>query len=142
MATVHATRYSGYGASISVKVNGTMTAIGGLHQDPVLFADSAELVDVTGHDSPGKTREHIGGLKDGDERTLMFYRDPEDEGQNYLRDHVGETAEFEANHPAWDTPESFDAVIMSARETSALEGALTLEVTLKQSGPQTPIVGG
>lgn len=142
MAGVHAKRHSGYGASVSVKAGGTMTEIGGLYQDPVLYSETAELVDVTGHDSPNKTREHIGGLKDGDERTLMFYRDPEDEGQNFLRDNVGETAEFEANHPAWDKPEGFDAVIVSAQETSALEGALTLEVTLKQSGPQVPVVGG
>lgn len=138
----HATRHSGYGASISVKVNGDYVEIGGLHQDPTLFTGSAELVDVTGHDSPGKRREYIGGLIDGDERTLMFYRDPEDEGQNYLRDNISGTAEFQVNHPAWDAPEEFEAVIMSVEETAALEGALTLEVTLKQTGPQTPVVGG
>jgi len=107
-----------------------------------LFSGSAELIDVTGHDSPGKRREFIGGLIDGDERTLMFYRDPEDDGQNLLRDSIGDTLEFQVNHPAWDAPEELEAVVMSVNETSALEGALTLEVMLKQSGEQVPVSSG
>lgn len=138
----HAERTGGYGAKIRVKANGTMTEIGGLHQDPILFSETAEQIDVFGHDSPGRRREYIGGPIDGDERTLMFYRDTEDEGQNLLRASVGETLEFEVEHPAWDGPEGFEAVVLSANETAALEGALTLEVTLKQSGEQSPVVGG
>lgn len=137
----HATRNSGYGAKIRVKKNSTMTEIGGLHQDPELYGESAELIDVFGHDSPGKRREYIGGPIDGDERTLMFYRDLEDEGQNLLRASVGETLEFEVEHPAWEDPEELEAVVTAANETAALEGALTLEVTLKQTGEQLPVVG-
>lgn len=142
----HATRYSGFGAELYVVVNDEPKLLGGLYGDVPLVDDSVELIDVTGHDSPktaaGKgRREHLGGLIDGSERTFNFYRDPDDSEQNELYLNVGETMTFQVNHPAWPNRQEFDAVVMGIRELAQLEDALVFELTLKQSGDQTPVVG-
>ena len=134
-------KYAGFGAEIYLVENGTPTLIPGLHGDPVMFEEQAEQIEVTGHDSPGGRREFVGGLIDTVERTLQFYYDPAEPTHQKLKNSVRQTLEFEVNHPTWDSPEGFEAVVMNARITNALEGAQTLEVTLKPTGPQEPISG-
>lgn len=135
-------KYAGFGAEIYLVENGTPTLIPGLHGDPVMFAETAEQIEVTGHDSPGGRREFVGGLIDTVERTLQFYYDPAEPTHQKLKTSARQTLSFQVNHPTWDAPEEFDAVLTNVQITNALEGAMTLEVTLKPTGEQTPVTGG
>lgn len=132
-------KYSGFGAEIYLVENGTPTLIPGLAGDPVLAAEQADQVEVTGHDSPGGRREYVGGLIDGTERTLTFNYDPAEPTHKTLRSSIRQVLDFEVNHPSWEQHEAFSAVVLGAQVTSALEGALTLEVTLKPTGEQTEV---
>ena len=132
-------KMAGFGAKIYLVDNGTPTLIPGLRGDPVLADEQAEQIDVTAHDSPGGRREYIGGLVDAPERTLEFYYDPADATHRTLRASVGQTLEFEVEHPAWTNRERFSAVVAQAQVTAELEGGLVLSVTLKPTGPQTEV---
>jgi len=130
---------AGFGAKIYLVENGTPALIPGLRGDPVLAEEQAEQIEVTAHDSPGGRREYIGGLIDTVERTLEFYYDPEEPTHQKLRSSVRQTLSFQVDHPAFTTPEQFDAVVMNAQVTAELEGGLILSVTLKPTGEQTPV---
>jgi len=132
---------AGFGAKIYLVENGTPALIPGLRGDPVLAEEQAEQIEVTAHDSPGGRREYIGGLIDTVERTLEFYYDPEEPTHQKLRSSVRQTLSFQVDHPAFTTPEQFDAVVMNAQVTAELEGGLILSVTLKPTGEQTPVEG-
>lgn len=142
-----ARRHSGFGAELFIKDESDFKLIGGLRGDVALVDDSVDLFEVTGHDSPTTSegigrREHMGSLIDGAERTFEVFRNPEEDQQNLIRESIGQTKTFQVNHPAWDKPEQFDAVVMGWREVGELEGALVAEITLKQTGDQLPVVEG
>src|SRR5690606_16479460 len=130
---------SGFGAKVYLVEDGTPNLIPGLRGDPVLSEEQAEQIEVTSHDSPGGRREYIGGLIDTVERTLEFYYDPDEPTHQTLRSSVRQTLDFQVEHPAWQKPEQFSAVVMNARVTAELEGGLVLSVTLKPTGEQTPV---
>ena len=133
---------AGFGAQIYLVESGTPTLIPGLRGDPVLSEEQAEQIEVTSHDSPGGRREYIGGLIDTAERTLEFYYDPDEPTHQTLRSSVRQTLTFQVDHPAFTTPEHFEAVVTNAQITAELEGGLVLNVTLKPTGEQTPASGG
>lgn len=137
-----AKKYAGFGAELYLVEGGTPKLIPGLHGDPLMYSEVAEQIEVTAHDSPGGRREFVGGLIDTEERTLLFYYDPEEDTHKTLKSSVRQTLSFQADHPTWEDPEEFDAVITAARITNALEGAQTLEVVIKPTGAQTPVGSG
>lgn len=133
-------KYAGFGAEIYlVEDDGSKTLIKGLHGDPDMFNEQADPIDVTSHDSPGGRREYVGGLIDSGERTLMFYYDPADPTHKLLKSSVRQVKKFQVNHPSWENPEEFEAMIVGARTTNALEGAQTLEIRLKPTGEQKEV---
>lgn len=109
--------------------------------------DSADLVEVTNHQSPNRRKEYIGDLIDGGEITLTC---------NYIRTHathdratgllglIGQKRDFVLIEPGAVTGELWPCVIMSVGRTHPVQGgAMQMSVTLKKAGDMSaypPIV--
>lgn len=102
--------------------------------------DSAELIEVTNHQSPNRRREYIGDLIDGGEITLTC---------NYIPDHpthdrstgvraiIGQRRNFRLEEPGNPEGEQWPCIVMNCSRARPVRGAMSMSVTLKKAGAPT-----
>ncbi len=112
------------------------TEVPGL-KDFVLPTGEADNIDVTAHDSPGRTREYIAGFLDTGEIEIEFYYDPANAVQDDLRElkESGEENNFQVVLPDDDaTTFEFAATVNTFEIAMPVEDALTATCSLKITG--------
>lgn len=138
MAEVAATGLAGFGVVLKIKDGGSTVRIGDIvGVTPPGY--TAEILDRTHQESPGKIREKIGGVIDAGQVTATIRYVPGSPGTDRLYADAGKTLDWVIEFPA-DVGHncSFKAVLESfvpgeAGISTLLEGTLTLAV----SGPIT-----
>lgn len=104
-------------------------------------SDSAELVEVTNHQSAGSRREYIGGLIDGGEITFTVNYDPDGATHDRttgLQAYVRQTKNFRLEEPGNTLGYEFAAIITNVSKSYPVASAMQMQVTLKKTGALTP----
>ena len=102
--------------------------------------DSAELKEVTNHQSAGSRREYIGGLIDGGEVTFTVNYDPDGATHNRttgLQAYLRQTKNFRLEEPGNTLGYEFAAVIMSTSKAYPVDDKMSMDVTIKKTGALT-----
>lgn len=99
--------------------------------------DSAEAVEVTNHQSPGRRKQFIPGLIDGDEISLTLNYIPGHATHSLaagLRGLVGVQRNFRLEEPGNSTGVQVSCVITNVGRSYPVENAMEMSVTLKKTG--------
>lgn len=101
---------------------------------------SADTIDVTTHDSQGKFREFIAGLRDGGEVTADILFDPDDPVQSLSTGLARDLAEGVCREyrAAWPYPSTkfwqFSAIVTNFNPNAPVADKQTVPLTLKVTG--------
>ncbi len=139
----------GYGATAAIHDGSTVTdhttipasvfaLIGEIREGPD-DEDTADLVEVTNHQSDGKRREYIGALIDGGEVTLTCNYDPTDPthfGADSLRNNIGATRYFQFAEPGNSLGMQVQCIITGVSRTRPVADAMQISFTLKKTGAE------
>lgn len=102
--------------------------------------DSVDQIEVTNHQSPGRRKEYIGALIDGGEITLTVNYIPDDpthDRSTGLQGLLGLTRNFRLEEPGNTNGEEWPCIIMNVSRSRPVQGAMTMQVTLKKAGDVT-----
>lgn len=105
--------------------------------------DTAELKDVTNHQSINSRREYIGGLIDGGEVTFTVNYDPDGATHDRttgLQAFVRQTKNFRLEEPGNTNGYQFAAIITNVSRSYPVDDAMEMNVTIKKTGDVTPYV--
>lgn len=142
MANPNSEAALGYGAKILMGDGAT----------PVeAFAEIAELgdfedsdtigqIEVTNHQSPGKRKEYIGDLIDGDEISFEANYIPNHPTQNRatgLRGKLGEVVNFRIEGPGEPEGVQFPALVTKVGRSYPVAGVMKFSVSIKKTGALT-----
>lgn len=100
-------------------------------------SDDAAQVEVTNMDSPGKSREYIGGLIDRGEVSFEANFLPQAPSQKLLRTDMQNNVTRNYRLTFSDAAGSnvkFDAIVRSIRRTTPIDAPVRLNITLKVTG--------
>jgi len=103
--------------------------------------DSAELKEATNHQSSGRRREYISGLIDGGEVTFTVNYLPTNATHNVatgLKGLIGQTRNFRLEEPGNPTGVQFAAVILNRTNPYPVDDKMTMDVSIKKTGAETP----
>lgn len=134
MAEIAASAVPGFGVVLKLK-DGTSTIRIGDIAGVTPPGYTAEILDVTHQESPGKIREKVGGVLDAGQVTATIRYVPGTPGTQRLYQDAGKTLDWVIEFPediGWNC--EFRAVLESfvpaeAGPSTVLEGTLTLSVT-------------
>lgn len=103
-------------------------------------SDTAELKEVTNHQSSGSRREYIGGLIDGGEVTFTVNYDPDGathDRSTGLQAYLRQTKNFQIEEPGNTTGYQFAAVITNVSKSYPVDDKMSMNVTIKKTGALT-----
>lgn len=132
----------GYGSKLLIGDGGspeTFAEIGEITEGPD-DGDSVDNIEVTNHQSPGRRKEYIGALIDGGDLTITVNYIPSDATHNRatgLLGMLGLTKNFRLEEPGNTKGEEWPCIIMNVSRARPVQGAMTMQITLKKAGDVT-----
>lgn len=106
-------------------------------------ADTAELVEVTNHQSAGSRREYISGLIDGDEIQFPVNYIPTNATHNKttgIQAKLRSATRFRLEEPGNTQGIEFTGVVIGITKAYPVADKMTMTVTIKKSGNPTTYV--
>lgn len=135
-----ANKYAAKGATVehggAASATASYSAVDGV-QSLGIPSDSADLIDVTSHDSSGGRKEYVNGLIDTDDLSIAIVYDSADTVHEALRAAAGGVAQHFrislANGTTNDV-HTFSALVMGFAINLDHDGAEMATITLKRTG--------